>query len=77
MLREGKRYDRLLKVAATEPPRVRAMLGALGEALGNKARARALERLRASLNPLSRYDFGILTALPAARAWQARERRPS
>jgi uncharacterized protein DUF6088 len=77
LLREGKRYDRLLKVAATEPPRVRAMLGALGEALGNKARARALERLRASLNPLSRYDFGILTALPAARAWQARERRPS
>src|SRR5262249_54904981 len=51
--RDEKRYDRLLKVAAPEPPRVRAMMGALGEALGGKARARAFERLRASLNPLS------------------------
>ena len=70
MLREPGRFDRLLKVAATEPPRVRAMLGAIGEALGKPPRACA--RLRASLNPLSRYDFGVLGAMPEAARWQAK-----
>jgi len=65
-------FDRLLKVSATEPPRVRAMLGAIGEQLGQPESV--LAELRASLNPLSRFDFGILAALAYARRWQAKER---
>ena len=34
-----------------------------------------LAGLRKSLNPLSRFDFGILAALAYARQWQAKERR--
>jgi hypothetical protein len=69
LLRQAGRFDRLLRVADTEPPRVRAMLGALGEQLGRNPRE--LRVLR-SLNPLSRFDFGALSALPHARAWQAK-----
>jgi len=65
------RFDRLLKVADTEPPRVRAMLGAIGEQLSPGSPA--LQRLRSSLNPLSRFDFGLLSSLPHARHWQAKE----
>jgi hypothetical protein len=71
LLREQGRMDRLLGAARTEPPRVRAMLGALAERLGEDAAA--LRRLRETLNPLSRFDFGTLSVLPNARAWQARE----
>lgn len=70
LMREPGRFERLLKIADTEPPRVRAMLGALGEALGRKPRA--LKRLRDSLNPLSRFDFGALKALTGADRWQAK-----
>jgi len=72
LLSESGRYHRLLKTADTEPPRVRAMLGALGQMLGKPAAT--IERLRASLNPLSRFEFGAISALPNARAWQAKER---
>src|SRR5258707_9386683 len=70
---EKRRFERLLRIAASEPPRVRAMIGAIGEQLG-KNRA-ALRRLRDSLNPFSRFDFGLLAGLRHARNWQARERR--
>jgi hypothetical protein len=72
MLSEKGRFDRLLKAADTEPPRVRAMLGAIGEQIGKSQKA--LRRLRASLNPLSRFDFGMLAGLPCASNWQAKER---
>ena len=65
-------FERLLKVADSEPPRVRAMLGALAEEIGKSDAVRA--RLRASLNPLSRFDFGLLSGLSHARSWQAREK---
>lgn len=71
--REAGRFERLLKVVASEPPRVRAMLGAIGQQLGE--REEQLMELRKSLNPLSRFDFGALAALKHARAWQAKERR--
>ena len=71
LLKEPGRYDRLLNVAGTEPPRVRALLGALGEQLGRSGRS--LAQLRASLNQLSRFDFGMLSGLRGARAWQAKE----
>jgi len=70
-LAEDGRYERLLKIADSEPPRVRAILGASGEQL--KKNPEALQRLRNSLNPFSRFDFGLLASLPNARAWQARE----
>jgi hypothetical protein len=68
------RFERLLKAADSEPPRVRAILGAIGDRLG-KNRAR-LKHLRESLNPFSKFDFGALSGLPHARNWQAREHRP-
>jgi hypothetical protein len=75
LLSENDRFRHLLKVAASEPPRVRAILGALGEKLG--APPAPLRRLRDSLNPLSRFDFGLFAALPHAHKWQAKERRAS
>lgn len=69
------RFRRLAAVAETEPPRVRAMLGAFGEHLN--APPPLLKTLRRSLNPLSRYDFGVLAVLPTASRWQAKDRRSS
>jgi hypothetical protein len=73
LLSEKGRFERLLNVAGSEPPRVRAMLGALGEQLGKTALT--LQRLRISLNPFSRFDFGLWAGLQHARSWQAKERR--
>jgi hypothetical protein len=72
LLAADRRLERLLKVADSEPPRVRALLGALAEELGRDPGART--RLRASLNPLSRFDFGQFAFLTHARKWQAKER---
>ncbi len=72
LLSEQGRIDRLLKIAGSEPPRVRAMLGALGEQLG--ANPKTLRQLRTTLNPFSRFDFGLLGGLPNARSWLAKER---
>jgi hypothetical protein len=71
LLQEPGRFEKLLEVAATEPPRVRALLGALGERLGKPAEL--LRPLRDSLNPYSRFNFGILSVLPNAKPWQAKE----
>jgi hypothetical protein len=72
LLSEDQRIDRLLRVAGSEPPRVRAVLGALGECIG--ANPKDLHRLRISLNPLSRFDFGLLVGLPDSLTWQAKGR---
>jgi hypothetical protein len=71
LFREPGRYERLARVARSEPPRVRAMLGAIGDEIG--ASSATLRRLRASLNPVSRFDFGVLSGLPSARQWRAKE----
>lgn len=73
LLSEKGRFERLLAVAASEPPRVRAMIGAIGEQLGKDRTG--LRRLRDSLNPFSRFDFGLLAGLRHAPNWQAKERR--
>lgn len=73
LLSEGGRFERLVQVAATEPPRVRAMLGALGQQLGKPRQT--LQRLRAFLNPYSQFDFGRLVGLRFASNWQAKKRR--
>jgi hypothetical protein len=72
-LRQPGRFGRLFAIASSEPPRVRAMLGAIGQQLGKPASK--LAELRKGLNPLTRYDFGILAALEHAGEWQAKERR--
>ena len=71
--REPGRFDRILRIAESEPPRVRAMLGAIGQQLDQPERR--LAGLRNGLNPLSRFDFGILSVLAHAKQWQAKERR--
>ena len=73
LLASPGRFERLVRVGETEPPRVRAMLGAMGEFMHQ--RSDLLDCLRASLNPLSRFDFGVLAGLPNAKSWQAKERR--
>ena len=72
LLSEKDQFERLLKVADSEPPRVRAMIGALGEQIGKDTVV--LRRLRSSLNPFSRFDFGLLAGLRYATKWQAQER---
>lgn len=71
LLAEDGRFARLVNVSTTEPPRVRAMLGALGEEMG--ADNKLLKTLRDSLNPLSRFEFGMLAGLQSARHWQAKD----
>lgn len=70
MLSDSARFARLAEAALSEPPRVRAMLGALGEQAG--APAASLNSLRDSLNPISKFDFGVLRLLPNAKEWQGR-----
>lgn len=74
LLRERGRFGRLARIASTEPPRVRALLGALGERI--PADRKSLRMIRGSLNPLSRFEFGQFSGLPNSRAWQAKLRSP-
>ncbi len=71
LLSEKRRFEKLLKVADSEPPRVQAMLGAAAQELG-KSRAKLLQ-LRKNLNPLSRFDFGRFAGLRFAKGWQAKD----
>jgi hypothetical protein len=70
LMKEGDRFERLLLVAFAEPPRVQAMLGAIGQEL--RKSQKALKVLRDNLNPLSRFDFGILDCLKYTKEWQAK-----
>lgn len=70
LLSKSDTYAHLARVADSEPPRVRALLGAFGEQIGVKPAA--LNRLRQSLNPSSRFDFGMFADMPNAKAWQAK-----
>lgn len=70
LLADTNTFARLAKAAEKEPPRVRAMLGALGQEL--RADPKLLARLRKSLNPASRFEFGPLRGLQHARDWQAK-----
>ena len=71
--REQGRFERLLKIALSEPPRVRAILGAIGQELGQPQTR--LQGLKRDLNSLSRFDFGLLAVLRHAKEWQAKERK--
>lgn len=60
----------LREASLAEPPRVRAILGAL---LASAELPESLWRpLRDSLNPLTKFEFGLFSELPNAREWQAK-----
>jgi hypothetical protein len=61
---------RLVRVLWDEPPRVRAMVGALAEA--TDAPTDLVSAIRGIVNPRSRYSFGPFAALSNARRWGAR-----
>lgn len=63
-------FPKLSVAGIDEPPRVRAMLGAIGQEL--EVEPRELSPLRASLNRFSRFDYGKLRTLRWAEEWQAR-----
>jgi hypothetical protein len=65
-----RRLQGLRDAALLEPPRVRAILGALMSAAGLPSPL--WKPLRASLNPFSRFDFGLFRELPDAKEWQAK-----
>jgi hypothetical protein len=73
LISKTKAFKRLLEAAPSEPPRVRAIIGALGEEFG--VNRKDLAWLHRSLNPLSKFDFGVFSALPNAKDWQAKEIR--
>lgn len=70
LLTDDAARKRILRAAIDEPPRVRAMVGALAAEAG--ASAPELQRLHRTLNPTSRFDFGPLSALATAKRWGAR-----
>ncbi|MCE2982580.1 MAG: DUF6088 family protein [Parachlamydia sp.] len=72
--REKDQFERLIRVVESEPPRVRAMLGAIGQQIGSQKDI--LISLKKSLNPLSRFDFGNLITLKYAKQWQAKDSKP-
>jgi hypothetical protein len=66
----ANRLRGLREAALAEPPRVRAILGAL---FAYAELTESLwEPLKTSLNPLTRFDFGLFSQLPNAREWQAK-----
>ena len=59
---------RLVRFALAEPPRVRALVGALAESVG--CRDSSVNELRKSLNPLTTYRLGgVEKILPHSAAW--------
>lgn len=65
-----RRLRRLLRATLLEPPRSRAIVGAMLEHLGMSAKI--WMPLKESLNPQSKYDFGPFGWLPNAEDWQCR-----
>jgi hypothetical protein len=58
----------LARYSRSEPPRVRAILGAIGSEVGTDTRT--LATLRKSLNPMTTFHIGLGETLPRAREWQ-------
>lgn len=58
--------DLIISCALQYPPRVRAFLGAILEKINNKHN---LKVLKESLNPFSKYNYGIRSLMPNAENW--------
>ncbi|TRU02998.1 MAG: hypothetical protein EWV60_23150 [Microcystis sp. Msp_OC_L_20101000_S702] len=73
LLRDQLQMNRLRELreaALGEPPRVRAILGAL---LEFAELPESLWRpLKDSLNPLTKFEFGLFSELPNAEEWQSK-----
>lgn len=67
---ERARLQQLRDAALLEPPRARAILGALMVTAGLPSSL--WKPLRESLNPFSRFEFGLFRDLPNAKEWQAK-----
>lgn len=61
-------FEQVAKVARHEPPRVRALLGVIGETIG--AKPQLLDSLRKSLNPTTRFKVGLSEDFPTAKSWK-------
>jgi hypothetical protein len=71
LCREGRlSFARMLRVAKSEPPRVRALLGLIGALLGEPNES--LDPLHRSLNPLTVFRLGLSGAFPDAGRWNIR-----
>lgn len=65
-----KRFSikRLARHSRHEPPRVRAILGAIGSEIGTDSKT--LATLKKSLNPMTTFHLGLSATLPSAREWR-------
>lgn len=70
---DPEQFEKIFHAALSEPPRVRAILGAIGQELGLDNDL--LSSLRETLNPLSKFDFGHLFTLKYAKKWQAKDKK--
>ncbi len=61
-------FSRVARRSFNEPPRVRALLGAIGSEL--RADRKALTALRKSLNPMTTFRLGVNRVLPNASDWR-------
>jgi len=70
LIRSGRlSLKRLVRLARHEPPRVRALVGAIGSHLGA---SKAVTHLKKSLNPLTNFALNVSPVLPNATEWQIR-----
>lgn len=60
--------NRVGRRSMTEPPRVRALLGAIGSEVGGDHRV--LASIKKSLNPMTTFRLGVSETLPKAREWR-------
>jgi hypothetical protein len=63
-------FERVARFARREPPRVRALLGAIGSSIG--ANRHLLDGLKGSLKPMTHFSLGLSDKLAAAREWNIR-----
>jgi hypothetical protein len=63
-------FARVARFARREPPRVRAVLGAIGSSI--VADPNILEELKGSLNPMTHFSLGLSDKLATAREWNIR-----
>jgi predicted HTH domain antitoxin len=63
-------FERVARFARKEPPRVRALLGAIGRSIG--ADPHLLDELKRSLNPMTHFSLGLSDRLETAREWNIR-----
>ena len=70
LIRSGRlSLKRLVRLARHEPPRVRALVGAIASHLGA---AKAAAHLKRSLNPLTTFELNLGSVLPNTAEWQIR-----